>query len=227
MYDNLERKNKFTLFTGIILILTGLYSTAMGASQYYNLSDFPAIGKGMLNSEGEPANWLNQRYQDKELLEPINIIIIDKKATTPEEAKSQLRASVLRAGYDSRMGHSSGYKGLINNKQYEQLPEEPNHAFSDHFFIFPNNHGRIFGPHYYEGKYYFIAAFSREGIDIFAKVKHVYDSFTVARDDFAERLSGNSEYRITGEVDLGNRIMLDSSQTTGDHDGMAIVLIRE
>ena len=189
------------------------------------LNQAPHFGLWMLNSSGQESNWLSQKYKGKEMREPINIILIDEVSSSPEEAKKRLSDNCLLAGYDSRTGHSAGYKSLIGNVIYTQIPEESNHAFSNTFYIFPNNHGRIFGPHYHEGKYYFTGALSRETIDLFATVKHAYSSFKIARDDFAMSLNQYSGYKIMGKIDLKNLFSSEDALTTGDHDGFAIVLV--
>lgn len=190
-----------------------------------SLQGMPSVGKWMIAPQGMIAHWLGYKYKGKILQEPINVIIIDGVSKTPEEAESRLLRSCSSAGYDNMLNHSTGYFGFIGQKLYGQFPGEDNRAFSDTFFWVANNHGRIFGPHYFEGKYYFIAAFSREGIDMNTEVKHVYESFVAARDDFAKNLSQRSDYQLLGEVDMKNGIPEDlGKQTVGDHDGKAVVL---
>lgn len=184
----------------------------------------PLLGKWMLRSDGFPANWLGQPYHGKELREPINIIIIDNASATAEEAINRLMNACIRAGYPSRIGHSGGYMASIGGELHGQLPSQANHAFSNAFFGFNNNHGRIFGPCRLGDEIYFTGAFSREVIDLFADVKHRYSSFIAARDDFGERLSRFGGYRSAGMVDMNNALPSDSDLTTGDHDGLALVL---
>ena len=189
------------------------------------LPEMPVLGKWMIAPKGTIAHWLGYRYQGKELQEPINVIIVDGVSSSPEEAKARLLDSCSRAGYDNMLNHSTGYWGFIGQKLYGQFPGEENRAFSNTFFWVANNHGRIFGPHFSAGKYYFIAAFSREGIDMNTDVKHVYVSFVAARDDFAENLSQRSDYQLIGKVDMNNGVPNDPlRQTVGDHDGKAVVL---
>ena len=53
----------------------------------------------------------------------------------------------------------------------------------------------------------------------------MYESFALARDDFAQKLSEHSDYQLTGKVDMGNGTPNDpAKQTVGDHDGKAVVL---
>lgn len=184
----------------------------------------PPIGKWMISSAGYPANWLGATHEGKELIEPINIILIDNMADSADEAMQRLAESVALAGYPSRFGHSNGYSARIGDESYPQLPADGRRAFSDRWFIIPNNHGRIFGPAIFDDMYIFIGAFSREGIAPFARVKHSYISFNAARDDFAERMDEKSLFRIRGVVDLDNALFDHPLRTTGDHDGLAVVL---
>ncbi|MHC1761119.1 MAG: hypothetical protein AB9917_16750 [Negativicutes bacterium] len=190
-----------------------------------SLPGMPAFGKWMIDPRGTIAHWLGYRFQGKILQEPINVILVDEMAKSPEDAQIRLLKSCSSAGYDNQLNHSTGYSGFIGEKLYGQYPREENRAFSNTFFWMANNHGRVFGPHYFEGKYYFIAAFSREGIDMNTEVKHVYESFIVARDDFTKNLDEQSDYQIVGTVDMKNGVPDDPGrQTVGDHDGRAVVL---
>lgn len=47
----------------------------------------PDIGKWMLDPDLTPAHWIGEVYYGKTLREPINIIIVDQVANSPEEAK--------------------------------------------------------------------------------------------------------------------------------------------
>lgn len=184
----------------------------------------PAVGKWMLTAKGVPSDWLGEIYRGKNLREPINVIIIDQGASSAEEAKARLLAAAARAGYPIRFGHSTGYQGLIGGRLYAQLPQGRDDAFSNDIFEVSNNHGRIFGPHQLEQGYLFAGAFSREEIDPFRDPGHRYGSFNRARDDFTQRLDRSTEFKVSRFVDLGNALIGDPKLTTGDHDGIAVVV---
>lgn len=188
------------------------------------VADMPAIGKWMLTPAALPADWLGQKYRNMDMREPINIIMIDEVSASPEEAIKRLDESCSQGGYPARYGHSSGYLAFIGGKLYDQIPQKKNSAFSNGSFLFPNNHGRIFGPCFFEGKYYFTAAFSREVVNVLA-FKHIYSSFTKARDTFATDMVERSGYKACGKVNLTNVSSDASKWTTGDHDGFALVLV--
>jgi hypothetical protein len=114
--------------------------------------------------------------------------------------------------------------GYIGGVYYTQYPRENNHAFSNATAFVDNNHCRIFGPHFFNGAYYYTAALSRENVAPFSKVKHHFGSFVRARDAFAYYLNKKSKFRIIKKVEMHNAIQNDISESTGDHDGIAIVL---
>lgn len=185
---------------------------------------FPAIGKWMLTAQGVPSDWLGEIDQGRVLREPINVVIIDESAASPEAAVARLIAGTERAGYPVRLGHSTGYQALIGGQFYAQLPKGWDDAFSNGVFELSNNHGRIFGPYRMERFYLFTGAFSRERVDPFRWPGHRYESFNRARDDFAAKLDRNTAYRASGFIALGNETTDDPVITTGDHDGRAVVL---
>lgn len=184
----------------------------------------PEIGKWMVSPDLTPADWLGAKYAGKSLKEPINVIIVDKAAKSAAEARARLAAACAKADYPSRTGHSGGYHGYIAGGLYPQLPSEADQAFSNGLFLFNNNHGRVFGPYPFDGGYLFVVAMSRERVAPLASVKHQYASFNQARDDFAGSLDRATNYRTTGFVGLENAIVGDLEVTTGDHDGVAVLI---
>ena len=184
----------------------------------------PAIGKWMLTAKGVPSDWLGEIYRGKNLREPINVIILDEGASSAEDAKARLLAAAAHAGYPIRFGHSTGYQGSIGGRLYAQLPQGRDDAFSNDIFEVSNNHGRIFGPHQLGQGYVFAGAFSREEIDPLRDPPHSYNSFNRARDDFTQRLDRSTDFKVSRFVDLGNALIGDPKLTTGDHDGIAVVV---
>ena len=184
----------------------------------------PAIGKWMIGPDGSIAHWLGERVDGKKLHEPINVVLIDATSANEDEAHKALVAAATAAGYPVRFGHSTGYRGYVGGALYHQLPQGRDDAFSNRIFEETNNHGRIFGPHATEHGYVFIGAFSREAVNFLRDPPHRYASFNQARDGFARALAAHSRYRETGTAPLDNAIANDPDVTTGDHDGLAVVL---
>lgn len=184
----------------------------------------PEIGKWMLAPDGAAAHWLGEIYEGKRLQEPINVILVVEGATGPDDAARRVRDASAAAGYPVRFGHSAGYRGSIGGRLYGQRPRGRDDAFSNGLFEFSNNHGRIFGPHQAGDAFVFVAAFSREAVDPFRWPGHRFASFNAARDDFTQRLDRATPFKIDGFVNLGNAIVDDPAVTTGDHDGLAVLV---
>lgn len=192
----------------------------------YDLGDLglPPIGEWMLDRNLQPAKWFGEKLDGKELWEPINLVIIDAVATSAAEATERVIAAAAQAGYRERIGHSTGYSGLIGDQIFGQIGRKVGHAFSDGWFFVDNNHGRIFGPLAVDDAFLFIAAFSREHFTLFPKISHDYVSFAVARDDLAARMDEKTPFKRVAKVNLNNVWIDDPERTTGDHDGYAWVL---
>lgn len=171
-----------------------------------------------------PATWLGEKVGGRTLREPVNVLLIDRAARSPQEATTRLLAAMIAAGYGPRGGHSTGYFGEVGGKLYPMLPTGPGEAFSDAPFFVPNNHGRIFGPIPVMNGYAFTGAFSLEGVRLLPRPGHSYRSFGVAREDLADKLSARTVFKRAGYVDLGSRIDTPT-ETTGDHDGRAVLLV--
>lgn len=198
-------------------------SFQLPAGDLVELRDF-SLGKWMIAPDLGPAHWIGEVEGGRRFREPINVIFEDRVSATAEEAKRRLVAACGRAGYPARLGHSSGYKGYMDGRLYEQLPEKKEHAFSNEPFELGNNHGRIFGPLSRGKAHYFIAAFSREKVAPVSRVKHKYVSFDQARDQVSQALDRQGDYRIAAFEALGNAIIGDPQLSTGDHDGVAVRL---
>jgi hypothetical protein len=199
-------------------------ATSIAAADIAAPPNLPSIGKWMIDKDGSAAHWLGELVDGKQLHEPINVILVDAISSSPAEARQNLLAAAKQAGYPVRFGHSTGYRGLIGNTLYGQLPHRRDDAFSNHVFEETNNHGRIFGPHEFEGTYIFIGAFSRESVNFLHDPVHRYASFNEARDDFAHALATRTSFQQAGAVSLGNAIADNPKVTTGDHDGRAVML---
>ncbi|TSA83815.1 hypothetical protein FNU79_11310 [Deinococcus detaillensis] len=185
------------------------------------------IGKWMIDPDGQPARWLGYQLDDHNLREPVNVILVDKVAKTPQEAASRLVSAMQAAGYGPKGGHSVGYKGLILGQLYGQQPGGKDEAFSDGAWWQSNNHGRVFGPAPIDsGGYLWTAAFSREDFELISSMHHPYNSFKVARDDLSAKLSAAGTFKRLDTLKLDNALNTPTL-TTDDHDGGAAVLVAD
>lgn len=185
------------------------------------------IGMWMITKSLENATWLGESLGGRTLREPINVIVLDRAAKTPEEATSRLLDAMEKAGYGPKNMHSDGYFGWINGRLYTQQPANGKGlAFSDAPWYRSNNHGRMFGPAKVAGGFVFTGAFSREDFKLLPKPRHTYNSFVTTREDLAEQLTAKTSFKRAGYVDLKN--MLDTAaETTANHDGKAVLLVAE
>lgn len=192
------------------------------------------IGIWMLDSKGNIAHWLDQKYKNKQLREPINVILC-VQTQSPIEANIILDKSMRQAGFRPRNGHSNGYRVLINNDVYDQASfkiekkstekegeKNKEFTYSNASFLKLNDHGRIFGPVFQNNQYCYTGAFS---IEVPQARHHVFVSFLEARKNLEENLIQKAGARETGYAFLHNNIPEDDSNlTTGDHDGNAVIL---
>ena len=184
------------------------------------------IGKWMIAPDGQPARWLGYQLGNRALREPINLVLLDPLARTPQEAAARLREAMSAAGYQARSGHSTGYQCLIGTQLYNQQPSGSGQAFSDGAWWRSNNHGRVFGPAVVEGGYLWTGAFSREDFEVISAMHHPYASFKVARDDVSAKLTAAGTFKRLSTLSLDNALSTPTL-TTDDHDGQALVLVAQ
>ena len=186
---------------------------------------FPAMGKWMIGPDLAYAHWLGALFRGKSLREPFNVVLIDDLASTPEDAVRRFFRACRLAGYSSRPGHSGGYFGWLGGRLFPQTPSAKHHALANEPFELHNNHGRFFGPYWWNGRFYWIGSLSREKLNLARRVKHEFVSFNQARDSFAQALMARAGFRIRSPLGLENAILDDPRLCTGDHDGRAVVLV--
>lgn len=190
-------------------------------------TQYGSIGKWMIKSNGQVADYGGQKYQGKTLLEAINVVIVDPDSTSTTESKSKLNKAMSAAGFPSRFGHSTGFQGYINGVKYGQLPSGFLSAYSDDSFMVQNNHGRLFGPAAVAGGgYVYSGSFSTEKVALYNWFPaHVYVSSNMARDALASKLASSGQTQESN-VDLENDYNTVDI-TVGDHDGKAAVVVLE
>ncbi|RFS21764.1 hypothetical protein DVR12_13975 [Chitinophaga silvatica] len=179
----------------------------------------PSIGKWMYEKQDKPAQWLGFKLGGKTLFEPINIIIVDTLSTSVNDSRKLIIKQFSTAGFNMRPGHTSTYQGIMNNQYFPQLPDSSsNAAFSNYLWTFTNDHTRLFGPYFKDGIYIWIGAASRE-----RGLSHDYITFKGAEKEYTEKLVKFAAVKKLGCFDLHNK-QNNETDTTGDHDGFAVVL---
>ena len=186
------------------------------------------IGKWMLKSDGQIADYGGVLHDGKTLLEPVNVIIVDPTSTSATQAKYKLNGAMFWSGFAAQPIHTGGFEGTIDDITYGQEPNLPLFGYSNNLFLFTNDHGRFFGPDPVETStgYVWSGAFSTEQFAFVRGLQpgHTYVSSTMARTALATRLV------LSGRATYGGMVPLDNAYntattTTGDHDGYAVVLI--
>ncbi|WP_053086872.1 hypothetical protein [Mycolicibacterium aurum] len=190
-------------------------------------TEYGDIGKWMLQPDGEIADYGTLPYEGRIVLEPINVIIVDPTSKSALGATWKLSAAMRRAGFPPRIGHSTGFRALIDEQRYRQQPRGLLLGYSDDFFLVDNNHGRLFGPDPVETAAGFVwsGAFSTEELVFFGGLpRHAYVSSNTARAALAAQLVASGQARVEDMVSLDNSYNTDTT-TTGDHDGYAVVVV--
>ncbi|WP_454790246.1 hypothetical protein [Mycolicibacterium lutetiense] len=185
------------------------------------------IGKWMLQSNGQISNYGGLPHGGRTVLEPVNVIIVDPTSTSAAEAACKLNTVMFWSGFPAQPIHSTGFQGTIDDVTYGQQPIGLLLGFSDNFFLFPNNHGRIFGPDPVETSagYVWSGSFSTEQFVIYDLLpRHAYVSSNLARNALAMRLIASGQATYGGMVPLDNSYNT-ATTTTGDHDGYAVVIV--
>ncbi|MDD4004953.1 MAG: hypothetical protein PHW69_07090 [Elusimicrobiaceae bacterium] len=226
------------IFTGMLVVGLCCIAAARGAEisapeaprpdvqvpAQLHIEGLPPLNGWMFRHDGKKADWLGIAFEGKTLNEPINVIIADSHASSAGNAEARLLAACEAADYKDRYGHSSDYMGFINGVLVPQFPSRRRHSFANKVFEETNNHGRIFGPVQYRGQYWFLAAFSREKVHFAPRPEHKFVSFNQARDDFGWRMNRTGRYLVKDFVRLDNAILGERDLSSGDHDGVAILL---
>lgn len=183
------------------------------------LAAMPQIDPWMYQTNGEPAQWLGFKLEGKTLFEPINLILVDKISASGPASAALVKQRFAEAGFDSRLGHSSNYKGRMNGADFGQLPEtDSNKAFSNFMWTFTNDHARLFGPYQKDNIYFWIGSVSRE-----LGISHEYQTFQGAVSELERCLVQFANVKKLGEFSLDNTLN-SATETTGDHTGHATVL---
>ncbi|HEX7827099.1 MAG TPA: hypothetical protein VF477_19510 [Mycobacterium sp.] len=217
-----------TDFTNDPVIGTNPISTSPGVPGATDAVQTPYgdIGKWLLEPNGQISDFGGAKLGGKTLLEPINVIIVDSTSTTAAEATAKFNAKMTQAGFPALPVHSAGFQGTIDGVTYGQQPSGPLDAYSNNFFLLPDDHARAFGPDPVQTSEGFVwtVAVSREQFGLANGIlpTHVYTSYNAARDELASRLIGSGA-TLVGIVPLSNSVD-SATQTTGDHDGYAIVV---
>ena len=80
-------------------------------------TEYGDIGKWMLEWTGNIADYGGLPYEGRTVLEPINVVIVDPTSKSALGAAWKLNAAMRRAGFPPRLFHSTGFRGLIDDRR--------------------------------------------------------------------------------------------------------------
>ncbi|MDD7914870.1 hypothetical protein [Polaribacter ponticola] len=177
------------------------------------------IGLWMFNKKtpeiSSIANWIGIQLKGKVILEPINIIWLDFKATNKVEAEENIVNFLKANNFLMRSGSSTGYYGLFENDYW--IPQFMETWSDNANPTTINNHGRIFIAHEIKdnsNNSFFVStgAFSIEN------ESHHLISFRDALKDFKPVI----DWSVSNNSYQAKNIILSSNYTTDDHNGIKI-----
>lgn len=165
------------------------------------------------------ANWIDVQHEGKFILEPINVIWVDFKATSKNEAKQKILTYLETNKFIHRSGSSIGYFGYFGSSNWVSQFRETWSDKQNPSTI--NNHGRIFlnfETTTSNGQKVFITsgAFSIEN------EKHLFVSFDKALDAF----NNTQTWQLYSENLNVHQILNDYTYTTFDHKRVKIFTTR-
>ncbi|WP_291430989.1 hypothetical protein [Deinococcus sp.] len=201
--------------------------------------DVPDVGDlglwlltGVPGSPLRRAVWNGEPYRGRTLREPINLVLIDRFARTPEQATARMNAALAAAGFTPTDGFGNGqagYHALLNGELRAQHPAVPGQAYSDGPATAYTHHGLTFGPYRVGSSFVFTGAFN--GADHRPSLAgesdtgtQVFNNYMVARESLAAALDRSSVFHKKGYFDL-HAIIDTPTETTADSDGCAVVLV--
>lgn len=161
------------------------------------------------------ANWIGIQLKGKVILEPINIIWLDFKATNKVEAEENIVKFLKANDFLMRSGSSTGYYGLFENDYW--IPQYMETWSDNTNPTTINNHGRIFLAHELKdnsNKSFFVStgAFSIES------ESHHLISFRDALKD----LKAVIDWTVFNYSYQAKNIITSNNYTTDDHNGIKI-----
>jgi len=164
------------------------------------------------------ANWLGIKQNNKNILEPINIVWVDFKANNKKEAIQNITNFLYANEFLVRNGSSLGYFGLFENNTWIPQHRETWSDNQDYYTI--NNHGRLFVAYEIMSNLNNPVFFSTGAFSI-ESPQHYLISFNEALNKMKEV----NKWKIKEDkFNVGN-IIEDDTYTTFDHQGLKIFIL--
>lgn len=223
----MTRPSRFSLLRPLsALLVLGIspLSAAQGAGpvpEYFpNAAEVGDLGLWMMGPARE-YTYAASQHLGRQVRQPVNVIMSDFAARTPEQAAERVAQALGKVGYAPVKNVASGYQVYAGGVWQAQAP-------AGQAFMKTNPWGgaevlRLFGPVKVEDGYTYVGnvtAHSRFGQADGPR----FTNFMLARESLGQLLDAQTTFRKKGYIDLRSR--LDTpTETTADHDGCAIIIV--
>lgn len=182
-----------------------------------------------LEQVGDPGVWVLRdrtradvdglKVEGRALREPINVVLIDLFAKTPQDALLRATAALDAAGLKPSDRYPHGYQAYLNGTFQPQVPA--GQAFAKGVGSAREERLRLFGPWKTGDGYVFLAGIAAQNV---TGQGRTFSDFMVTREATADALNNRTPFRKKGYVDLLSKVDT-ARETTADHDGCAVVLV--
>ena len=164
------------------------------------------------------ADWIGVKKNGKTILEPINIIWVDFRATNKNEAIENITTFLNDNGFLLRNGSSIGYYGLFDSSEWIHQYKETWSDNQNPNTI--NNHGRIFLSHQLKSNLN-NAVFISKGAFSIEDQNHYLISF----DDALKKIDKTGQWQIFKNRFISNNIIQNNDYSTYDHKGIKVFVL--
>lgn len=173
------------------------------------LEEVGPFGLWLLSADRTRAAYAPTAGRAQAVRRPMNVVLVDKFAATPDTATTRVTAALGAAGYAAQPGQSAPYQAFAAGEFRTAWPQ---------VYASAGQRLHLFGPWKTAGGFVFAAAVATENTG------GAFQDFMVAREALADALNGKTTFRKKGYVDLLGKVETPT-ETTADHDGCAVVLV--
>lgn len=178
---------------------------------------------------GDPGLWVLRgrtradvdglRVQGRALREPVNVVLIDLFAKTPQDALLRATAALDAVGLKPSDRYTHGYQAYLNGTFQPEVPA--GQAFARGVGSAREERLRLFGPWKSGDGYVFLAGIAAQNV---TRQGRTFSDFMVTREATADALNSRTVFKKKGYVDLLSKVDTPR-ETTADHDGCAVILV--
>ena len=178
---------------------------------------------------GDPGLWVLRgrtradvdglKVEGRSLREPVNVVLIDLFAKTPQDALLRATAALDAVGLKPSDRYTHGYQAYLSGTFQPEVPA--GQVFARGIGSAREERLRLFGPWKSGDGYVFLAGIAAQNV---TGQGRTFSDFMVTREATADALSSRTAFKKKGYVDLLSKVDT-ARETTADHDGCAVVLV--